>query len=445
MHYVQASLKRLLYNWCSGKSLFNLVHYTRRSHGTAKSWASEMVPPSAQALREAEAFLETIAPVDKVNLLDGIRCALQQECDAVYIISSGPDPRMDPNMLLQAVRQLNLREAAIYTIGVDSEPQAEEFLRRLAETNHGEFRAKPITTRALYEGNNIQPTAKGGRERATRDKLNRKLTLGGQTKIVEVMVEEHTRHEGLWLEEQKCANLLLLASMTQGAVPGPQDARHVRQVIAEKQQTRLGGGYLYLDDNETYTPLRACFQRATSASPDDPTVYAEPPPSGGQVRSSVPHGSSRYNERLGMKVASTKSATSFDATALRSTAPTLRKPSLANPWDRPEGVQIKVGETWQRMQDKAKASRRGAPRVEAPPDARSVMTRTQPAPTVASTGYPSYAVGAVPRRSEDIARRTERGIAARREAARRPAERSQRVEVSDPPPSGWNLQRRWSF
>jgi hypothetical protein len=49
--YVQAAMKRLLYGFVSGKSLFNFVHFPSEARGLARTWASAMVPPCASALR----------------------------------------------------------------------------------------------------------------------------------------------------------------------------------------------------------------------------------------------------------------------------------------------------------------------------------------------------------------------------------------------------------
>jgi hypothetical protein len=209
LQYVQAALKRLLYGFVAGKSLFNFVHFPKEARGLARAWATGMVPPAASSLREAEEFLETLEPAHRVNLLDGIKTALSLECDAIYLLSSGYDRRYDPNFLLQAVRSLNLREVSIFTIGIDvNTDQDEVFLRRLAESNHGDYKAKALVQQATAS----LGCSQGMRKPAVSHPRTTKMTIGGQAKIVDVIFEEHKRHEALWLEEQKCANRLLLAS-----------------------------------------------------------------------------------------------------------------------------------------------------------------------------------------------------------------------------------------
>merc|ERR1719316_525924 len=244
LQYVQAALKRLLYGFVAGKSLFNFVHFPKEARGLASTWATGMVPPAASSLREAEEFLEAVEPAHRVNLLDGIKTALSLECDAIYLLSSGYDRRYDPNFLLQAVRSMNLREVSIWTIGIDvNSEQDEVFLRRLAESNHGDYKAKALVQQATA---NLGATAPQLRKPSST--RHAKTTIGSQAKIVEVIYEEHKRHEALWLEEQKCANRLLLASATQGAVPTPADSRAVSAKLLQNRN-RLGGGYVYLEEN----------------------------------------------------------------------------------------------------------------------------------------------------------------------------------------------------
>ena len=53
------------------------------------------------------------------------------------------------------------------------------------------------------------------------------LLCSTQFEFWKVIYEEHKRHESMWLEEQKCANRLLLASAAQGAIPAVGDERQV--------------------------------------------------------------------------------------------------------------------------------------------------------------------------------------------------------------------------
>merc|ERR1719506_353501 len=187
LQYVQAALKRLLYGFIAGKSLFNFVYFPKEARGLARPWATGMVPPAASSLREAEEFLETLEPAHRVNLLDGIKTALSLECDAIYLLSSGYDRRYDPNFLLQAVRSLNLREVSIFTIGIDvNTDQDEVFLRRLAESNHGDYKAKALVQQATAS---LGGGAAGMRKPPVHHPRTTKMTIGGQAKIVDVIFE----------------------------------------------------------------------------------------------------------------------------------------------------------------------------------------------------------------------------------------------------------------
>merc|ERR1719388_52364 len=74
------------------------------------------------------------------------------------------------------------------------------------------------------------------------------MTIGGQLSIIEVMIEEQKAQEFDWLEEQKCANRLLLTTATQQPVPDPDAQRDIQRRVALSGVAKLGGGYLYRDD-----------------------------------------------------------------------------------------------------------------------------------------------------------------------------------------------------
>merc|ERR550514_1311461 len=388
--YVQAAMKRLLYGFVSGKSLFNFVHFPSEARGLARTCASAMVPPCASALREAEEFLETLAHAKRVNLLDGIKCALQFECDSIYLLSSGFDPRYDPNFLLQAVRSLNLREVQISVIGIDVPSKEDEiFLRRLAETNRGD-----------------------------------KMTIGGQKRIAEVIYEEHKRHESMWLEEQKCANRLLLASATQGAIPAVKDEREVRQKLLQNKN-RLGGGYVYLEENMKQTPLREAYDAAFRGR-DEPALWSgDAPERRGLARKSLPTSTAMYNVLPGQRPTPPTTVTSLKADVSPGLPPpSMRTPGFgANPWERTEGALVRPSEEQARL-----------------------IRQQQAADTPGSSQRAASArPGAPPRRSEDARARTERSIAERRaEAAKQVPDRPARP-VEHEVPEAYNLERRWSW
>merc|ERR1719353_1706787 len=412
--YVQAALKRLLYGFLAGKSLFNFVYFPKEARGLARPWATGMVPPAASSLREAEEFLETLEPAHRVNLLDGIKTALSLECDAIYLLSSGYDRRYDPNFLLQAVRSLNLREVSIFTIGIDvNTDQDEVFLRRLAESNHGDYKAKALVQQATAS----LGCSQGMRKPAVSHPRTTKMTIGGQAKIVDVIFEEHKRHEALWLEEQKCANRLLLASASQGAVPTPGDDRAVAQKLL-KNRNRLGGGYVYLEENAKETPLREAYEGALRGRSDEPALWSGEGPSRhtGLARKSMPEDPSMWTARPGQQPMPPTTVTSLKVDTATLGVPVIKKPSLANPWERVDGGSLQVGAEQTRLAGAASAAQR------------------------ASSARP----GAPPRRSEENKERTERSIQNRRAEAAKHVPRP-RAPLEHEVPEAWNLERRWSW
>lgn len=92
--FLRVSLKRMLYSWITGKSKFNLVAFSMEGH--AAVWGEGMIPPTASALREAEAWLDALKPVRAANMLDGLQLALSPaDADAVYVLTAGFSKRSD--------------------------------------------------------------------------------------------------------------------------------------------------------------------------------------------------------------------------------------------------------------------------------------------------------------------------------------------------------------
>jgi len=206
---VRQGLKRMLYSFVVAKSQFNMISFT--AHGRAKSWTESMVPPVAQALREAEEWLDTLKPLRKApNFLDGLHLALAHpEADSVHILTSGLSRETEVGHVLKSVRSLNCKGLPLHVIGVDCEAAAELELRQMAAENNGRFRRKSFQTRGMI---NVKD---GGVVDKT---LDTELSIGGQLSILEVLREEQALQETAWLEEQKCAHRLLLS--TAGPVPG---------------------------------------------------------------------------------------------------------------------------------------------------------------------------------------------------------------------------------
>mmetsp|Transcript_101487 Transcript_101487/g.287555 ORF Transcript_101487/g.287555 Transcript_101487/m.287555 type:complete len:661 (-) Transcript_101487:93-2075(-) len=211
--YIQGALKRMLYSFIVAKSKFNLVKFTSR--GTA-ALERGMVPPTAQKLREAEEWLDAVVPAQgSVDFAGGIRWALGvPEADAVYLVTSGFRNRKGLDAVATAMREGNSRKLPVHVIGIDCGWQAELELRRLAEDHHGSFRQKRFDDHAGDAAAGAQQLAmvRGSNE-------DTRLTVGGQVDIFDIMIREHEVQVRAWLEEQRCANRVLLTTATQKPLP----------------------------------------------------------------------------------------------------------------------------------------------------------------------------------------------------------------------------------
>jgi len=306
--FVREAMKRMLYSFLVAKSKFNLLSFSDR--GEAFAWANGMVPPTAQVLREAEEWLSglrSLRPSRPPNFLEGVHLALgHPEADVVYILTSGLPRRCGLDYALRTLRSVNVREVPVHIIGVDCEPKAQLELRRLAEDNHGCFRHKcfdrahagrpsPLSTMPVA----ITATLGAG------DNDDARLTIGGQLSILDVMIEEQESHKVDWLEEQKCANRLLLTTATQQPVPTNDQAQELYKRAAVR-------------DRELTQSHR--LQELLEASP------AAKLQQGRGVLAALASSGPERRAGSAMRASSQPRAGAADA---------LRRPSTVNPWDRP--------------------------------------------------------------------------------------------------------------
>lgn len=306
--FVREAMKRMLYSFIVAKSKFNLLSFSDK--GEAFAWANGMVPPTAQVLREAEEWLSglrSVRPSRPANFLEGVHLALgHPEADVVYILTSGLPRRCGLDYALRTLRSVNVREVPIHIIGVDCDSKAQLDLRRLAEDNHGCFRHKrfdrahagrpsPLSTMPVE----ITATLGAG------DNDDARLTIGGQLSILDVMIEEQESHKVDWLEEQKCANRLLLTTATQCPVPTADQALelHKRAAVRERELSQS----FRLQELLEASPAAKLQQGRGGLAP---------------LASSLPE------RRAGsaLRASSQPRAGAADA---------LRRPSTVNPWDRP--------------------------------------------------------------------------------------------------------------
>jgi len=343
---LRASLKRMLYSFMVAKSKFNLVRFSPK--GAAVAWANGMVPPTAQVLREAEDWLDSLKPVRvAANLLDGINLALAHpEADSVYLLSSGLPNRCAVDSALRSVRSMNLRELPMHILGIDCDARAELDLRRLAEENRGSFRQKRFT--------NVPAASALVASHATGSELcgsegnhdDAKLTIGGQLNILDVMMEEQEADTVEWLEEQKCATRLLFATATQQGVPDADEAKAAfKKASMRDWKQQIGQG-----------PPR--LQELLEAG------SAGKPPATRPRSANTMHG---QNSRRGLKQSAQRSGSQPRAEAAAAVE-ALRRPSTANPWDR-AGAPVRVSQL-------ANADRAGRASLPRPGSARRSLIQS---------------------------------------------------------------------
>eukprot|EP00929_Paragymnodinium_shiwhaense_P064312 TRINITY_DN32204_c0_g1_i2.p1 TRINITY_DN32204_c0_g1~~TRINITY_DN32204_c0_g1_i2.p1 ORF type:complete len:682 (-),score=139.34 TRINITY_DN32204_c0_g1_i2:159-2204(-) len=229
---IREGMKRMLYSFVVSKSKFNLVKCG--THGRAAyCWEQGvMVSPTAQRLREAEDWLDGLRPVrgisDFANAMY-LSMALN-EADVIYVVTSGFSQRAHAEFLLRDIRAKNVRDLPIHVIGIECDAKSELDLRRLAEENHGSFRQKRFDGQPVWSSGSAATamwrSALGGSVKHEQpDNDDQRLTIGGQLEILDVMLKEQEIQTIDWLEEQKCANRLLLSTATQGGVSEPDQAR----------------------------------------------------------------------------------------------------------------------------------------------------------------------------------------------------------------------------
>jgi len=215
--YIRLALKRMLYSFLVAKSKFNLARTA--SDGRTFMWERAPVPPTTQKLREAEEWCDRLKPMRKqANLMGSLQMALQQaDADMIYLISSGLPRREHPDYVLEQIQKANTRGIPINVVGIDCDTRGEHGLRELARQHGGTFRQK------RFSG----PDPDVFRERPTPETgvvEDTRLSIGGQLDILSIMAKEQEVQLTDWLEEQKCANCLLLMTAAQSAVPTPRQA-----------------------------------------------------------------------------------------------------------------------------------------------------------------------------------------------------------------------------
>ncbi|CAL1155475.1 unnamed protein product [Cladocopium goreaui] len=295
--FIKAAVKRLMYSFLVAKSRFNIISFSR---GKVVAWEDHLVPPVAQKLREAEDFVDKLQPAKRTCILQALCWALQSDADAIYLLTSGFPKYADTDYCRAEIRSQNKRQLPIHVIGVQCEAEAEIELRRLAEENRASFR--PKTFNETLSAEKCLDLVNAGRSAAPCQRLrDHQLSIGGQVDILEVMIKEQEIQTTDWLEEQKCANRILLTSASQHPVPNVQQARYAAGRMVVNQLCR-----------NPPPPLRDLLQPQTPKSAKSRVTELF------KTSQTAPKRSEKRSENV-------------------------RPPSVHNPWDRPSGI-LKVSQ-----------------------------------------------------------------------------------------------------
>lgn len=266
--YLRAALQRVLHTQLVEKSALQFVRFASVT-GEPRLWAQEMTAPSVGAVQAADDWIVGLAAAAGGRLMAGIRHALeQQECDAVYVLSSGDVDRAQHDAITAGIRALNIGEVPIYTVGLQPGPHGELLLRNIAESNHGSFLLKTFGSGQQARG--AGAVCRGGTQDAKwtcwRTNLvaerakqlansfkRQQMSIGSQIGIAEVMLREETQKEAAWHGEWHCAQRLLLSAAEgsrshQRTITDRDEVRELEGKSARTVSARVGGGFCYHTD-----------------------------------------------------------------------------------------------------------------------------------------------------------------------------------------------------
>eukprot|EP00928_Gymnodinium_smaydae_P093760 TRINITY_DN7806_c1_g1_i2.p1 TRINITY_DN7806_c1_g1~~TRINITY_DN7806_c1_g1_i2.p1 ORF type:complete len:901 (+),score=205.08 TRINITY_DN7806_c1_g1_i2:216-2705(+) len=253
---VKGALKRALQAHVAAKVGFQLIHFHPQT-GEPFRWAQQIVPPTDRALQAAEDWIDNLAPC--------------HECDEIHIISSGQNDKAQTDAVIDGIRTLNRRVVAIYTVGIDPDPHAELLLKKISESNNGEFTLRSFgNTWKGFTAHDAKWTSwrtnlvnEKSKQLADSFKKQR-MTIGSQLQIIEVMQREEKQKEQNWHEEWKCAQRLLRSSEhLRSSASDVDGVRELERRTARTLSARVGGGFAYLTD-EVDLGLEALFEHRSA-------------------------------------------------------------------------------------------------------------------------------------------------------------------------------------
>lgn len=255
--FVKAALKRALYAHIGDKRSFQLIRF-QPAGGEPRLWMRSMVPPVDDALCSAESWIENLQPCSGAKLVNGLRYAMShQDCDSIYLISTADVEKAQHDSMLSTIRQLNVREVHISTIGVEPQALGELLLRNIAESNHGDFVLKsfsgydagPAYCKDDEKWISWRTNLVNEKSKQLSDSFKKpRMTIGSQVRIIEVMQREEKQKEESWREEWKCTQRLLLSAEKCDKYGVSADRDMVKELERKAGRTlaaRTGGGFVY--------------------------------------------------------------------------------------------------------------------------------------------------------------------------------------------------------
>ena len=114
-------------------------------HDVVTPFSPRLVPATEESKENAFRFARNLVAAHNTNCYDALTLALNADpnVEAIYFLSDGEPTTggiIEPTEIVEAIsRQNQLRMTAIYTLGIGAYGAHEDFLKKLAQRNFGEF------------------------------------------------------------------------------------------------------------------------------------------------------------------------------------------------------------------------------------------------------------------------------------------------------------------
>lgn len=142
-------------------------------------------------------------------------------------------------------------------------------LRNIAESNHGDVHIKSSSRHAVRSFGMSELKWTSWRTHLVNEKSRQlsdtfkkqKLSIGGQIRIIDVMLREEGLLQAAWQSEWTCAQRLVCSSRND--TPDQDTLKELERKSSRTQATRVGGGFAY-SANGTDLSLEPLFERRTA-------------------------------------------------------------------------------------------------------------------------------------------------------------------------------------